>query len=125
MDSNQWARAWLLLDVDPNGVVARIKLLNAPGDGLDEIAIRDGFKLQFEPARDRSDKAVRSQVLWVFEWPSFWWMQDRRYPRRRMPREAYRTRCRGTGPTKDVYRNCSPPNLAAAITEKWIDWPRK
>jgi hypothetical protein len=125
MDSNQWARAWLLLDVDPNGVVARIKLLNAPGDGLDEIAIRDGFKLKFEPARDRSDKAVRSQVLWVFEWPSFWWMQDRRYQRRRMPREAYRTRCRGTGPTKDVYRNCAPPNLAAAITETWIDRPRK
>jgi hypothetical protein len=124
MDSNAWARAWLLLDVDASGAVARVKLLNAPGDDLDAIAIRDAFKLKFEPARNRVDKPMRSQVLWAFEWPSFWWMQDNHYPRRKLPREAYRTRCRGTGPTRDVYRNCTPPNLAAAITATWIDRPR-
>lgn len=125
MDSNQWARAWLLLDIDTHGVVARIKLLDAPGDDLDAIAVRDGFKLKFEPARDRGDKPMRTQVLWVFEWPAFWWMQERHYQRRRMPREAYQTPCRGTGPTRDVYRNCSRANLAAAITAPWIDRPRK
>lgn len=124
MDDNAWARAWLLLDVDTSGTVARIKLLSAPGHDLDKIAIRDGFKLTFEPARDRSDKPIRSQVLWLYEWPSFWWMTENNYARRRMPREAFRVPCRGSGPTRDVYRDCSPANLGAAITERWIDRPR-
>ena len=124
MDKNVWARAWLLLDVSETGAVSRVKLINPPGYGLDGIAVRDGFKLKFEPARDRTDKTVRTQVLWVFEWPAFWWMQENHYPRRKMPREAYRVPCYGTAPTRDVYRDCSSANLVKAITAKWIDRPK-
>ena len=120
MDKNAWARAWLLLEVNDAGVVSRVKLINPPGFALDAIAVRDAFKLKFEPARDRSDKPVRSQMLWTFEWPAFWWMKDGRFPLRKIPREAYRVRCRGTGPTHDVYRDCSPPNLSAALANRWI-----
>ena len=60
LDRNAWARAWLLLEVGDTGVVSRVKLLNAPGYGLDAIAVRDAFKLKFEPARDRGDRSASS-----------------------------------------------------------------
>jgi hypothetical protein len=126
MDKNAWVRAWLLVEVSDTGVVSRVKLLNAPGYDLDAIAIRDAFKLKFEAARDRADKPIRSQVLWAFEWPAFWWMKDNGHARRKMPAEAYRVRCRGAGPTmRGVYRDCSPANLVNVIKAKWIDRPRK
>ncbi len=124
MDTNAWTRAWLLLEVSETGVVSRVKLLNKPGFGLDAIAIRDAFKLKFEPARNRVDKPVRSQMLWKYEWPSFWWMKDHGYARRRMPGEATRVPCRGSGPARGVYRDCSPPNMSAALGAMWIDRPR-
>jgi hypothetical protein len=124
MDDNAWTRAWLLLEVNESGVVSRVKLLNPPGHDLDAIAVRDAFKLTFEPARNRADKPVRSQVLWRFEWPAFWWMKDNNHARRRMPREAYKVPCRGTGPTHSVYRDCSPANLAAAINAPWLERKR-
>jgi hypothetical protein len=124
MDKNAWVRAWLLVEVSATGVVSRVKLLNAPGYELDAIAIRDAFKLKFEPARDHADKAIRTQVLWAFEWPAFWWMKEHNFARRRLPGAVLRVRCRGSGPTHDVYRDCSPPNLVNAITSKWIERPR-
>lgn len=125
MDTDAWTRAWLLLDVTSTGAVARVKLLDVPGNDLEPIAIRDAFKLSFEPARDRADKPIRTQVLWLYEWPSFWWMQNNHYPRRRMPAEAYKVPCRGSGPTHAVYRDCRPANVGAAITAPWIDRPAK
>lgn len=124
MDTNAWTRAWLLLEISETGVVSRVKLLNRPGFGLDAIAIRDAFKLTFDPARNRVDKPVRSQMLWKYEWPAFWWMKEHGYARRRMPGEAMRVPCRGSGPANKVYRDCSRPNMSAALTARWIDRPR-
>ena len=69
-DKNQWTRAWLLLDVNEAGKVRRLKLMNARGLDLDAIAIREAFKLEFEPARDRSNKNVPALVVWSWEWPA-------------------------------------------------------
>src|SRR5262249_10214271 len=53
IEDDTWARAWLVLDVGPTGTVRRVKLIDPPGHGLDAIAVRQAFKLEFEPARDR------------------------------------------------------------------------
>jgi len=52
-------------------------------------------------------------------------MKQYHFERRKMPGEAYRVPCRGSGPTHGVYRDCSPANLSAAITNRWIERPRK
>src|SRR5262249_7296820 len=75
-DSGVWTKAWLLLDVSDTGTVTRLKLLRQPGQGLNMTAIREGFKMRFEPARDRSNKAIPSLAVWGFEWPSYFWMMD-------------------------------------------------
>jgi len=73
-ERDAWAKAWLLLDVDEQGVVTRLKLLKAPGFDLDEIAIEEGFKLRFEPARDAAGNAIRTHIVWSMEWPSWNWI---------------------------------------------------
>src|SRR5690606_21965732 len=73
LDHNAWVRAWLLLEVSDTGIVSRVKLLDPPGYDLDAIAVREAFKLRFEPARDRADKPVLSHVVWKFEWPPTAW----------------------------------------------------
>ena len=120
LDHDAWTRAWLLLDVSESGVVTRIKVLDRPGYGLDAIAIRDAFKLQFEPARDGADQTVRSLAFWSFEWPSISWMRAHR-ARRRIPNAALKVPCRGSGPSRTVYRDCKQPNLSNVLTEPWID----
>ena len=69
-----WARAWLLLDIDPTGSVARLKLLKRPGFGLDKIAIEEAFKLRFTPARDGNGKPVSTYIIWSMEWPAWGWL---------------------------------------------------
>jgi hypothetical protein len=41
-------------------------LLNRLGHGLDELALARARQIEFEPARDTSDRAVRSVVVWTF-----------------------------------------------------------
>ena len=79
-DLDVWARAWLLLDISETGAVTHVKLVNKPGLDLDRIAIRDAFKLRFEPARDRSRRPIRAMLLWTYEWPSYRWMMARDLP---------------------------------------------
>jgi hypothetical protein len=122
-DADRWTRAWLLLDISETGDVTRLRFLNRPGLGLDDIAMRDAFKLKFDPARNRADRAIRAQVLWTFEWPAFWWLHHHRADLRHMPASVVDVPCRGTGPTTSVYRDCSRPNLANALREPWIDKP--
>lgn len=123
VDANRWARAWLLLDVSETGAVTRVKLLDAPGLGLDATALRQAFKLKFAPARDRSDHPVRSQVLWTFEWPAFFWWKHTWNDGRHLPHAAMTVPCKGSGPTGDIYRDCSMPTIKHAITAPWIDRP--
>jgi hypothetical protein len=123
-DANEWTRAWLLLEISDAGTVTRIKFLNRPGYDLDAIAIREAFKLRFEPARNRANRAIAAQTLWAFEWPSFWWMHDNHEDDlRHIPHSAMTIPCRGTGPTRSVYRDCSAPNIANVVRERWITKP--
>jgi hypothetical protein len=111
IEHDVWARAWLLLDVDGNGTVRRVKLLDRPGYGLDAIAIREAFKLQFKPARDAADRSISSLVIWYFEWPSYSWLKgdrDRSVPP-----------CPGGGPSR-VYRDCGTPTLANVLKKPWL-----
>lgn len=74
VERDAWARAWLLLDVDPSGKVTRLKLLKPPGYDLDRIAIEEAFKLTFEPALDAAGKPQRTYVVYTMEWPSWGWL---------------------------------------------------
>jgi hypothetical protein len=123
MDKDAWTRAWLLLDVTEGGKVRRVKLINAPGFDLDKIAIREAFKIPFEPARDRTNHAVSALVLWTWEWPAHYWMlQNRKYPNR-VPPVATTVNCKGSGPSKAI-RDCTKPAVGKAVTLPWIDKPQ-
>lgn len=116
-----WVRAWLLLEVSDTGVVSRLKLLNPPGHGLDEIAIRHAFELKFRPARNRVDKPTVSQVVWKLERPAYSWLRrNRGYARRWLPANVTDVPCRGSSSSPKAFRDCSSPNMAAAITAPWL-----
>jgi hypothetical protein len=51
-----------MLHVNEHGRVTHAKLLNSPGLELDAIALRQAFDLEFEPARDRSRRPMRSLI---------------------------------------------------------------
>jgi len=54
------------LVVDDHGKVIQTTLLNRLGHGLDELALARAAKIEFDPAKDTDDKAVRSVVIWTF-----------------------------------------------------------
>jgi hypothetical protein len=123
MDDDVWLRAWLVLDISDQGTVTRLKLVNAPGHELDAIAVSEGFKLKFEPARDRANQAIRALIVWSFEWPSYWWMLGNHYRIDRFPVQANGVACRKSGPPSDHYRDCSKPDLARAVVQPWTERP--
>lgn len=130
IDHNTWMRAWLMLDVDETGSVQRLKLLTPPGFGLDAIAIRKGFELRFEPALDRAKKPTSALAVWVFEWPAYYWLLEKvgqggDNAMTRMPMDARRVPCRGTGPTSSTYRDCSRPDLSKGMAQPWVERPKK
>ena len=123
--SDQWAKAWLMLDVDVTGHVWRLKLLNDPGHDLAPIAIREGFKMTFSPARDASNRAMPTLIVVPVEWPSYWWLMQRWGATTHSFKRTEYMACRGQGPiTMDSvdmqYRDCTPPDLANAPAKKWI-----
>ena len=124
----QWEKVWLLLDVDDTGTVARAKLLDAPGLGLDDVALATAFSLRFHAARDRTGRAIRAEVVWTFDWPPHWWMTENANGyMTRVPREAWVLPCRSSGiqtPHARV-RNCSAPTLANAFVAPWVERPRR
>jgi hypothetical protein len=132
-----WAKAWILLDVGATGQVSRIKLLKAPGYGLDKIAIEEAFKLRFEPARDRNGRAIATLVVWSLEWPSHGWLLAKARSAARLPREEdnqlgvpalQKAPCAGSGPLElhdvhAVYRDCSRPDLSKVNSLPWVERP--
>ncbi|MBK7539263.1 MAG: TonB family protein [Myxococcales bacterium] len=54
------------LTVNDRGSVTAAVLLNRLGHGLDEIALAQARRLEFEPAKDTSDRPVSSFVVWTF-----------------------------------------------------------
>jgi hypothetical protein len=127
---NYWAKAWLLLEVDSDGTVIRIKFLKRPGYDLDRIAVETAFGLTFTPALDRRGRAVRSQVVYPIEWPSYWFLVQREGVVTRMPSPEViaHVKCIGSNPlnldrVEQVQRDCSRPDLTKADSEAWIAKP--
>jgi hypothetical protein len=120
-DRNEWLRAWLLLDVDETGAVTRVKLLDRPGYDLDDIAVRAAFALELEPARDRTNRPVRTEMLWVIDWPAFWWIVDQgdsvTAP---IPETASNLPCHDPHAPRKVDRSCAPATIANTLSAPWI-----
>ncbi|MFT3692142.1 MAG: energy transducer TonB [Kofleriaceae bacterium] len=127
IEHDSWGMAYLLLDIDSQGTVERVKLLKHPGYDLDQIAIDTALKLKFTPAQDASGKAIGSQLIWPIEWPSYWWMVDFEGLATRMPLEAMAyVPCRGSGPMHlgsihPAYRDCEMFKPEALNTEPWVE----
>ncbi len=124
IDSDIWAKAWVLLDIDERGKVARVKLLKQPGHGLDQIAIDHAFKMRFDPALDGQGRPMASELLWSIEWPSYWWLVNMDEPPNRVPDYAENMECAGSGPLAfgrlhKVYRDCSKPDLTRIDRVPW------
>jgi Carboxypeptidase regulatory-like domain len=112
-----WARAWLLLDVDERGNVARLKLLKAPGFDLDKICIEEAFGLKFEPARDGNGQPIKTYMLWTMEWPAWGWLtQAGRGLVGRRPVAHQRL-----GARSDNVQHMSPERHYATLSEQPID----
>lgn len=136
IEKDAWSKAWLLLDIDPHGVVKRVKLIHRPGYGLDEIAITYAMKMRFEPAEDAQGYAVPTELLWSIEWPSYWWLVDLDIPPTTVPNfvddpngfmpGAFNVPCKGDGPLQmgslhPANRDCSPPpSVAEIVKAPWV-----
>ncbi|HVV82017.1 MAG TPA: hypothetical protein VHE35_03015 [Kofleriaceae bacterium] len=137
--SDTWTRAWMLLEIDEHGTVTRLKTLRRPGADLDDIAVREAFKLQFDPALDQFGKPMRVWIVWGFEWPAHSWVvnltgladampEDVGFP----PRPAWLyIPCRGDGPMRldslvyKGYRDCTKPDTSHLAELPWIQRPAK
>ncbi|MEJ7600429.1 MAG: hypothetical protein WKG01_21150 [Kofleriaceae bacterium] len=136
--TNAWTRAWLMLDLDETGTVTRAKFLKRPGADLDDIAVAEVFKLDFDPARDDHGRPVKTVIIWGIDWPAADWLVrvsgtrsamppyvDLKFPLRKIRVDELTVPCRGTGPSITLtYRDCAKPDLANAKLEPWIGRPR-
>lgn len=136
IEQDAWVRAWLLLDVDETGTVTRLKFLNKPGYDLEPLAVAEGFKLAFEPARGDRNEPVRTLLVWGIEWPSRYWLIHHAEAVTRMPdtftpsnvSAAAAVPCKGSGPWKfnkqrsayKGYRDCTRPDLSKVNGGEWI-----
>ncbi len=120
-DRNEWLRAWLLLDLDETGAVTRVKLLDRPGYDLDAIAVRFAFALELEPARDRANRPVRTEMLWVIDWPAFWWIVDQgESVTAPIPEAASSLPCHDPHAPRKFDRSCAPATIANTLSTPWI-----
>ena len=95
------------------------------GFGLDDSAVRAAFALSFEPARDRSNRPTRSEILWPIDWPAFWWLIDRSgITSGPIPEEAEELPCAYNGPPTKVARACNEAPMAATLSAPWIMRPK-
>jgi protocatechuate 3,4-dioxygenase beta subunit len=120
IDADRWAKAWLMLHVNEHGRVTHAKLLNSPGLELDAIALRQAFDLEFEPARDRPQRPMRSLIVWSFEWPPYWWMRKGKHLLTRVPDSAAKVSCRRADRPSRWDRDCSRPDIKASLTRPWL-----
>jgi hypothetical protein len=122
---DEWVRAWLTLDLDASGNVLHVKWMHRPGHGLDSIALANAFELKLEPARDRAKRAVPSQLVWMFEWPSHkWLLAHRNYDLTRMPDDYTKVPCQAAGEHRHDRRDCSQADVTSALGEAWIAKPK-
>lgn len=119
-DADVWARAWLLLDIDSRGVVTRMKLLHAPGYGLDRIATLAAGNLKFDPALSPSGKPVPALVLWTYEWPSYYWLIERKLSPQALPEEATYVQCAKEPSNRSRLRDCTKADISKEHELPWI-----
>ena len=128
--SDRWSMAWLLLDIDANGAVTRVKFLKYPGQNLEKIAVETARKLKFEPALDDRGRRVRSYLVFPIEWPSYWWLVARTELATGIP-DVSHIPCRGRAPLNlgsvhPAYRDCEPPDWSKVKSEPWLTvWPER
>ena len=113
IDSDIWARAWLILDVDATGKVTAVSFLKKAGHGLDEIAEKEAMTYHFKPALDDAGKPIASRIAVMMEWPS-WWYTHTLVSTGQPP-------CAGSGPLNlgsmhPVYRDCSVVDVPEGVT---------
>jgi hypothetical protein len=120
-DADAWAKAWLMLEIDVQGRVHRVKLLHDPGYDLDSIAIREAFKMRFTPARNAGGKPVAALILWSYEWPSYWWMYEHKYTPGQVPEAASTVPCKGEARDVARFRDCTTADVARALEAPWIE----
>jgi hypothetical protein len=127
IEHDAWENAWLLLDVDANGTVTRLKFLHEPGHDLKDVATKHAFGLKFEPGRDAQNRPMPALVLWHFEWPAYWWLVQMEGVTTALTTQIYSASppCKGSGPLymssmHRTYRDCSGPDVAKGLTAKWI-----
>ena len=136
LEKDAWTRAWMLLDISVTGQVTQFKFLKRPGYDLEDIAAKEVFDLQFEPARDEHGQPMRIWLVWGLEWPSNGWLMAMNLPRTmRPPIVGFPPRqmsdgvpCKGSGPMHlgslyPTYRDCSTPDLSRIPREPWIERP--
>ncbi len=120
----EWTRAWMTLDLDARGHVRQLKWIRRPGHGLDPIAVRRAFATAFEPARDSAKRPVASQLVWVFEWPTYWWLiEHEHYDLTHMPSNYTSVACQKPGEHHAERRDCAQPDLVSSLGEAWIAKP--
>ena len=118
---DEWVRAWMTLDLDAAGNVRRVKWMHRPGHGLDATALAAAFAEKFEPARDRAKRAVASQLVWMFEWPSHSWLTHHTgYDLTRMPDDYAKVACQAAGEHRHDRRDCSQADVTSTLGEAWI-----
>jgi hypothetical protein len=125
IEHNTWTRAWVLLEIDEQGGVARMKMLKHPGAELELYAVDYAFGMKFQPARDGGGNPTRTLYVTAIEWPAYWWMVERTGVATGIP-NADHVPCRGSGPLhlgsmySTVYRDCTDPDLSRMNAEPWI-----
>ena len=121
---DEWTRAWMTLDIDDKGNVVRAKWIRHPGHDLDDIAVREAFDMRFNPARDAGKKAMPSQIVWMFEWPSHSWLTDHlHFDITRMPSDYIQVPCQKAGEHRHDRRDCSQADVTTSLDETWLAKP--
>jgi hypothetical protein len=115
-----WAKAWLMLEIDDKGNVARMKMLHSPGYGLEEIAIRAAGDLSFEPARSTAGRPVPALVLWAYEWPAYFWLIERKLSPERLTDAVESVPCAKEPSNRSRLRDCTKADLTKAAELPWI-----
>jgi hypothetical protein len=119
-DADVWARAWLLLDIDASGQVTRMKLLHAPGYGLDRIATLAAGNLEFEPAKSPSGKPVPALVLWTYEWPSYYWLLSNKFTPNAVPEAVAGMACASEPSNTKRLRDCTKVDISKQHELPWL-----
>lgn len=119
-DKDVWARAWLLLDIDASGQVTRMKLLHAPGYGLDRIATLAAGNLEFEPALSPAGRPVPALVLWTYEWPSYYWMLSNKFTPNAVPQAVEAVSCASEPSNTRRLRDCTKVDISKERDLPWL-----